>query len=325
MTTLHRKASKLIYNPFAGEKRKKVGSSHQVSIEMIVAMLEQYQIAVDLFPTQAPLHATELARDAVKEGYQKVIIVGGDGTVSEAAQGLIGTDLVLGIIPLGTYMNTAHMLGIPREDLEKATMLLKLGRVRKIDVGAITCLNGEQLTQPKYFLESSAIGLEAQFHHHFIRLEKSGLRHLFTLIGTFFDYYGYKVELEIDDQVVKHRAISINVSNGPYSGAALKLSPAAKLNDHQLTVTVYKMNVWTFVWHIIKLLTFAQVDHRKLLTYQGSRVSIKTVHPRLFHADATTFGNTPVTISVLPQALNVIAGYPPVTESAFKERTYLTP
>src|SRR5258705_214175 len=117
--------AKFIYNPKAGHKAKLLSLKHPLlSLEDIKALLKRYQIPFDSFPTRSAGHATELARQSVKEGYGTVIVAGGDGTVGEAANGLVGTDVNLGILPLGTFMNIARMLSIP-SDIEKAVALLK--------------------------------------------------------------------------------------------------------------------------------------------------------------------------------------------------------
>jgi diacylglycerol kinase (ATP) len=157
--------AKFIYNPHAGEKRRLNPMQKKVALEDVKALLEQYQIPVDPTPTKYPKHATELAKDSIKEGYKTVIVAGGDGTVGEVINGLVGSDVVIGILPLGSVMNNARMFGIPLE-LEKAVELIKIRRERKIDVGGITKLNGEKMEETYYFTEQSGIGFDAIMHYY---------------------------------------------------------------------------------------------------------------------------------------------------------------
>jgi diacylglycerol kinase (ATP) len=156
---------KLIYNPQAGAKWKIFPNylQYQTSLKDIKQHLEQSEFEVNPAPTKAPGHATQLAKEAIKEGYKIVVAAGGDGTVGEVANGLVHSDVTLGIVPLGSFMNVAKMLLIPL-DIEKAIQLIKIGRTRKIDVGSVNRLSGEKLGQPYYFLESAGIGLEAQLY-----------------------------------------------------------------------------------------------------------------------------------------------------------------
>src|ERR1035437_1272490 len=95
------KAIKVIYNPNAGKKKNPVGGN-PITLEDIKRLLVKYQIPADFFPTKKSGDATKLAYDALKEKYETVVAAGGDGTVSEVATGLIGTNITLAILPLGS-------------------------------------------------------------------------------------------------------------------------------------------------------------------------------------------------------------------------------
>jgi len=88
-----------------------------------LAALAAHGIAPAVAETARPGHATELARAAALAGDDVVIAAGGDGTVREAATGLIGSHVPLGVMPLGSVMNVAHMLGIPRDPQEAAAVI----------------------------------------------------------------------------------------------------------------------------------------------------------------------------------------------------------
>jgi diacylglycerol kinase (ATP) len=318
---------KLIYNPHAGAKRRMFPNPYTTptSLEDINSLLKKYQLGADFFPTKYPGHAIELAENAQKEGYKMVLVSGGDGTVGEAANGLINSDLTLGILPLGSYMNVAHMLSIPL-DLEKAVMLIKLGRTRKIDVGKVHYLGQAQLTKPYYFLESVGFGLEAQMHEYMLKIEHGKYREIIQIIKTLFEYIRYRVEIMIDDKKVVTRATIINIANGPYSGPALPIAPTAKLNDHLLTVSIFKMKNYDLFRYFFNL--FFGIKRRKKPTvYQAKKVNIDTKVPRPVHVDARVYGMTPVELSILPNAINVITGYPNPQEEiiSLQKRTFLDP
>jgi diacylglycerol kinase (ATP) len=316
---------KLIYNPNAGLKRKLVTAGVPVSLEDIKSFLKQYQIPVDYFPTKGPGHATDLARDAKKEGYKTVLVAGGDGTVGEAANGLVNSDITLGILPLGSFMNIARMLSIPTE-LEKAVALVKIGRVRKIDVGAVTKLSNDKLNTPYYFLESAGIGLEAHIHEHAMEIEKGNKKAAFKILKTFFDYYSQPTIVTVDDRVIKTKSLLIAISNGPYTGTAIPLAPDAKLNDHRLTVSIFKMSKWELFKFFSNLIFRDKRNNRKVQILQGRKVRIESTKERLVHADARLYGATPVEFKIIPNALNVISGFPKESEdTSLIKRTFLDP
>jgi diacylglycerol kinase (ATP) len=314
---------KFIYNPHSGIKRQFLFGSRRVALDQMKRLLDQYQIPVDFFPTKYPNHAKKLAKEAIQQGYSHVLVAGGDGTIGETANGLIGSDITLGIVPLGSFMNVARMLSIPK-DLEKAIQLIKIGRTRKIDVGCVTKIGGRDLSQPHYFLESCGIGLWAQLHQQIDLLEKRKWEGFKNLFHTAFGYYYYPARISIDGKIVTTKAILVTVSNGPYSGASLKIAPLAKLNDHLLTISLYKMSKFELMQRIYYLFRFSKTWKRKVETYQGKHVVIETKVERLVHVDGRTFGKTPVEMTILPSAIDVITGFPPVPDdSALKERTYL--
>lgn len=314
---------KLIYNPKAGDKRRLVSGESPVTLEDIKNLFTQYQLIVDYYPTKRPKHATELAKNAAKEGYKIVIAAGGDGTVAEVANGLVHTDIILGILPLGSFMNTARMLAVP-QDLEKAVMLIKLGRVRKIDVGSITKLSGEKMDEPYYFLESAGIGLEAQLHRNIRDWENGSLKALVKIAKTFFDFYGHKGKIYIDGKEYITKATVVNIANGPYSGASIPVAPNAKLNDHKLTIRFYRMNKFELIKYFLTVIRTKKVFSSKIETHQAKTIKIETQVEKLVHADASIFGKTPVEFKIIPNALSVISGFPKtIQENAFKRRTYL--
>jgi YegS/Rv2252/BmrU family lipid kinase len=316
------KKYKLIYNPNAGAKRKLVGAKKRVSPDDIFALLQQYQIPIHKSATKYPEHATQLAKQAVKEGFDIVLVAGGDGTISEAAQGLVGTQATLGILPLGTYMNTARMLSIPINDLEKAVALIKIGRTRKIDVGMITQLEGRSLTTPSLFMENAGIGFVAELHKHFAKIEKGNLGEIIPYLKRIKDFYSYSATIILDNrQIIETKASVITVSNGPYTAAAFIVAPTAKLNDHMLTISIYKMSRLGIFKYLIRQKTKGIAYSKNIQRFSAKKVKIITSRKRLIHADGRLFGTTPVEFKILPNALNIITGFPKQGESALKKKT----
>lgn len=315
----------LIYNPNAGSKRKQVGAGREITLENVKSLLDQYQLPADYVPTQGPKHATTLARNSVKEGYETVLVAGGDGTVNEVANGLVGSNVTMGIIPMGTFMNIARMLSIPM-DIEKAIQLIKIHRVRKIDVGVVTRLEGEKLSEPYYFLESSGVGVDARIQQHVKRLERGKISSIFHIIKSFAMLSLEKMEITTDDRTINCKASMVTVANGPYNGAALLMAPNAKLNDHRLTVVIYKMRRRKLGKHFSRMLALNKVDRRKITTIKTKTVKITAGKNVLVHVDASLFGPTPVSYKIRPNALSVICGFPtPEEHASLKSRTYLDP
>lgn len=319
------KKAKLIYNPHAGKKRNILSLTTGITLEDIKNLLNQYQIPIHAVATKKPDDGRKFAEQSKKEGYSLVIVAGGDGTIAEVASGLIGTDIPLAILPLGTFMNLARMLAIP-QDIEKAIALIKIGRSRKIDAGKITMLKEETLAKPQYFFEEAGIGIEAELHALLTGIfERGEYLNIVRLPQVFFQHFGKRIKLNLDGEVIETRTTLVTISNGPYSGAAIPYAPKAKLNDHFLTVNIYKMTLWELIKHFFTLIVFKKAYSRKRKTYLVKRITIQTYVPRLIHADARVFGTTPVQFEVIPNAVTVITGFAPAGKSALRKRTYLDP
>ncbi len=322
---MKKNTTKLIYNPHAGDKRKLINAKQTVTLEDIKNMLKQYQIPVDYAPTKYAGHATKLARESIKEKYDTVLVAGGDGTAGEAANGLVGSDVKLGIIPMGSFMNIARMLSIPT-DIEKAILLIKINRCRKIDVGCVTKLDGEKLSEPYYFIETAGIGLDAEIQRHFKEFEKGNPIALLSIIKTLKNFYSNKIKIIHDDGELEDRVTLVNIANGPYTGAALELAPDAKLNDHLLTIAIYKMAKFDLAKYFFNLVVKGKTDKRKIQLIKTTKAKVISKRELLLHADASLFGTTPAEFKIIPNALQVICGFPESEEdSSLKSRTILDP
>lgn len=291
----------LIINPNAGQK---VGlTTNALGLDDVRALLERHQIVADVLCTERAGHATELARQAARDGYEVAIAAGGDGTVAEVAEGLVNTDVELAVLPLGSIMNIARMLGIPR-DLDQAADVIKQRRVARIDVG-----RARTSARTTYFLEAAGIGIDAGLFAYFNQLDRGNWRSIRPLLTFMWRYRPRRVTLRLDGQVRRFRAMMVTVANGPYLGAALTLAPDARLDDHQFDVRVFthfgKLELASHLWSISG---GTRVYNPKVLTFRARSVEIVPTRPMMAHADSNPLGTTPARFDVVPSALSVIVG-----------------
>jgi diacylglycerol kinase family enzyme len=133
----------------------RAGSVSARTKEVIVKALSA-DFKLEVADTEARNHATELARDAVDRDFDAVLVFGGDGTINEAAQPLVGSDIALGILPGGSTNVMARSLGIPLDPVEATAFLgshLRTGTKRRVNVGR---------ANERYFLFSAGMGLDAE-------------------------------------------------------------------------------------------------------------------------------------------------------------------
>ncbi|MDQ6675262.1 MAG: YegS/Rv2252/BmrU family lipid kinase, partial [Chloroflexota bacterium] len=264
------------------------------------------QIPFDPWPTKRAGHATDLAREAVAEGRELVIAAGGDGTVNEVAHGLANTATVLGLMPLGSIMNVARTLWVPR-DLAGAARTLAEGKVLAMDMGRMG---------NRFFLEAAGVGLDAGLFGYFERLEKgarplavvrAGLRFLRQLGSP-------RITVEHDGGRLATRAPMVSVANGPYVGAAYAIAPNARIDDGALDVVVFRHTaIFRVLLHLVLIAggrPMPPPPRARTLRARSIRVSKRRGRPLPVHVDGDPVGVTPARFDVVPAALRVVVGPP---------------
>ena len=296
---------RLIVNPRAGHK---LGlSTNTATLDAVEAALTDAGLRFEVQRTESPRHATKLARDAVREGCKLVIAAGGDGTVAEAGEGLVHTDTALGIMPLGSIMNMARALCIPR-DLPSAARTIAEGQTLAMDVGRV---------QNRYFLEAGGVGLAAGLFGYFNRLDSGTSRPqgvLLAMVRFVRNLRNPRLVIVADGRRFDVRAPQVTVSNGPYVGAAYDLAPEARLDDGLLDVVIFRgMSVFRVLVHMALVAGGRRLPPPPGVQLVRARlvdVAVLRRRPLPVHADGATAGVTPAHFEVLPAALRVVVGRP---------------
>jgi YegS/Rv2252/BmrU family lipid kinase len=286
----------LIGNPMAG--RKGGLSTNNGTVDDAIAALQDAGLAPEVWLTKGPGEATDLARRAVDEGYEVVIGAGGDGTIEEVAQPLVGSPTSLGVMPLGSVMNLARTLAIPRE-LSEAARIIREGRLLQMDVGEV---NG------RYFLEYGGVGLDAALYPLTHELDRGRWASLKDLLHVALNWRPMKVTLSVDGEVSNYRALLVVVSNTPYFGPAVELQPDAKVDDRQFDIKVFdRMSMLELARYGFQALRGQRPHHPRVIQLRGKTVAVSSSRPLPAHADIDAIGTTPVTFRLVPHALRVWA------------------
>jgi YegS/Rv2252/BmrU family lipid kinase len=190
---------------------------------------------VEVRLTEGPAHAIALAREAVEEEASLILAAGGDGTVNEVATGILGSEVPLGIIPVGSGNGLARALRLPLR-ADRALAALETGVARRMDVGQI---NG------KPFLNVAGVGFDALVGWAFHKAgRKGGRRGIFTYVRMSLRllslYSAPTVSLELGGERVDTRPFVMAFANGPQYGAGAVLNPGARLNDGRLEVVIFE-------------------------------------------------------------------------------------
>ena len=152
----------MLYNPDSGGSKQR-----QRELQPALEILKDGGVEAKLLATQSPEHAGQLTRQAIADGCDTVFACGGDGTVHSIAQFLANTPTALGVLPIGTANALAHDLGVPRKIALAAKAALK-AETRRIALGRITCPDLEGRSTTRYFVVAAGIGVDA---HLFYKLQ----------------------------------------------------------------------------------------------------------------------------------------------------------
>jgi len=318
--------AELIYNPVAGQ----IVIRH--ILEDLIQFLNRSGWSVSIRQTTGPGEATELARDAALNGAQVVIAAGGDGTVSEVANGLIGSEAALGVLPIGTSNTFALQMGIPtlnpllptknfakllmdleenvarplptnfyRKVLFNAARVLVEKRTIRVDLGKL----GD-----RYFLMWAGIGLDALITENVSLEEKQAYgawAYIPRTIRTIRQFPGAEVRLALDGKNIVSNTTLIIVSNIQLYAGILPVGLIARVDDAKLDVCIFKGGgFFTFVQHALKVASHRQLKDPQIDYHQCQKITIESVRDLPIHLDGEPYTHTPVTIETVPSAIEVI-------------------
>lgn len=299
----------VIVNPYATTVSDRLRSL------VVHALRGRYE--VDAVDTEAPGHATELCRRAAREGYDVVVAFGGDGTVNEAANGLVGTDTPLCCLPGGRANVWCRMLGMPADVVDATEHLLGLAedwRPRPVDLARVN---------DRHFLFSSGVGLDAsvveRVDAHPQRKARYGeWYYALTSIRTFNRRYlrrPPRLELAVGSERVA--GVTAIVQNGdPYTyfgDRPVRLAQGAALDSGDLAAIVLTraspLEIPTIMWR-----AFARggvAGHRRVRSFSGATdASVRSTdgRPLPLQVDGDYIGEVGVAVyAVVPNGLRVVA------------------
>jgi diacylglycerol kinase (ATP) len=292
----------LIFNPTSGistvtDKRM----SPEETEKAIILGLQAYGIEPEIFYTTPEDTGNGLASRAAAEHIGLVIAAGGDGTIHAVANGLVGTQSTLGIIPTGTMNNLAHSLNIP-DTIPAACVAIAKGETRLIDVGKIN----EQI-----FLEVAGIGLEASFFPAAEEIKKPGL--LATLNGvvsglkTLLTFKPTRIRITFDTRQRRpYVALQVTICNAPFYGMHLEVVPHILMDDGLLDVVIFRnFSKLEYILHAISISQGRRRYQPKIVHRRVKSLRINSDQPLDLQVDGVPQGTTPALVTILPGALRV--------------------
>jgi diacylglycerol kinase (ATP) len=269
--------------------------------------MAEHGLGDELFASESEAEATERVDAAIGSGYDVVVAAGGDGTVGSVARRLLDSPTALGILPLGSAMNVARSVGIPR-DLEAAATIIAGGVVRAIDVGE---------AKGVVFFEAASIGMNAAVLGEAQRVDEGRWVSLLAMVRVGLRYPAHRIDLDLDGRRVRVRALTLAIANGPYTGLGLTLAPDAQLDDGRFDVVVFEgLSRWGLALHLARIVGGRKARATGMRRTRAACVRVSGRHPIQVRADASDLGRTPIEFVVRPGALRVLVPAPGTAASS---------
>lgn len=292
----------LIFNPTSGistvtEKRM----SPEETERTILEGLRIHGIEPELLYTTPEDEGYDLAKRAATAGTELIIAAGGDGTVHAIANGIIGTQSILGIIPTGTMNNLAHSLNIP-DTIPAACVTIANGETRGIDVGQVN---------DQIFIEVAGIGLEAALFPAAEEIKSTGLfstiRGALSGLKTLRDFKPACLRITSNDgQRRPYIALQVTICNAPFYGVHLQMASEIVMDDGLLDVFIYQnFNKLEYLRHAFAISQGKRPYEPKLKRLRVQSLRVTTDTPMEIQVDGQPLGFTPAEVKVLPGALRM--------------------
>ncbi|WP_052079422.1 MULTISPECIES: diacylglycerol/lipid kinase family protein [Porphyromonas] len=286
----------IICNPASGKKRDKddVLASLEKAIKEKKGRYESHK-------TNHRGHGAELSKDAVEKRADIVVVIGGDGTVNEVAKSLVGTNTILGIIPMGSGNGLARELGISQNPEEAIATLLEH-----------KCLRMDACTvNDEYFFCTCGVGFDAEVSARFSeRTQRGPAGYVQEVIDTFFKHEPLRCEIDVDGKKSTNSLFLLTCANASQYGNNAYIAPQADITDGIIDVTMIEEFSLVHSGQIAYQLFSKGLDKNPYTKQlRGKRIEIKLKDPVHFHVDGDPKPKTDhLLIEMKPQALNVIHG-----------------
>jgi diacylglycerol kinase (ATP) len=295
----------LLVNPTSGR-----GRGARVGRE-VAARLRDAGLAVRQLAGRDVRESQDLAHEAVAQGTDALVVVGGDGMVHLGLQAVGGTDTAFAVAPAGTGNDFARALGIPLRDTAAAAAIVVTGADRHIDLGR---------TATQWFGGVVAAGFDARVNDRANRMRwpRGRMRYILAMLVELGVFRAVPYVLELDGETWQTSAMLVTVGNIPSYGGGMKVTPDAVVDDGLLDVMIVKP---------LSKARFLRVFPR---VYNGSHVRLPVVEVRrarrvhidapgiTAYADGERLGPLPQTFETVPGALRVMVPVTPDASGAYR-------
>ncbi len=270
--------------------------------------------------TGGPNDATRLTRDAIRQGAETIVCVGGDGTLNEVVNGFMDTsgpdivfkrDVQLGFVPNGTGCDFARSVPIP-DAVEPSLDIIRNGRSRAIDIGRLRYVNHRGDTSFRFFHNITSFGLGGEVDDRVNRSSKAFgpfLSFIGMTLTSIFKYGKKDIRMRLDGGEEKsYRVWNIAVANGQYHGGSMWVAPDARIDDGLFHITIIgDLSTAEVFRNLPKLYNGKIKTIDKVYTATARRIEAVSPQRVLLDVDGEQPGVLPAEIDIFPGAVNLLS------------------
>lgn len=316
----------LIYNPASGKRQQE----RRRQVEDAAAILRFRDTDAEAIPTHGPGTAGEQARQALEQGADAVFACGGDGTVHEVLQGIVGfPDATLGVIPLGTANALATDMGLPR-DSAKAMRAAMHGEARSIALGRMTYLDRDGTDSQRYFIVAAGIGADA----HLMYEQSATLKRRYgmaayyaqaTWIWAMHPFVPFECEFhDCQRNQVRSERVSevLAVRISDFGGLLRRMAPDAALSRNDFELVLFKTSRRRdYLKFMLHTMTGRRPNMPEMEFVHSDRLECRPLanapNARIYtEADGELLGRIPSRIEIVPNAVRLLMPIASRAESA---------
>ncbi|MFN0153133.1 MAG: diacylglycerol/lipid kinase family protein, partial [Gaiella sp.] len=264
----------------------------------------------DALFSERPGHLAELARNAALGGAGRLVVIGGDGSVNEVANGLLDVERrpEVAVVPRGTGWDFVRTFGIPR-NIEAAARVALEGTIREIDVGVAVFRSWAGVETTSAFANVASVGIGgavAQRANDTTKALGGKASYLWATLAVFSRWQATDVHVTVDGEHRQGRMLEVVVANARYLGGGMKMCPDAEPDDGLLDVlTLGDITKRDLAVNLPKLYRGTHLPHPKLEALRGAAVTVDATQPLPLQLDGEQPGTTPVRFEVRPRLLRL--------------------
>jgi diacylglycerol kinase (ATP) len=270
-------------------------------LERALQVFRQHKVQFEVRESQSSQHLTELARGAREEKPDLIVSAGGDGTHHYVINGLFGSEVPLGFLPMGTGNDIAKGVGMPMDVRAAAVALLK-GQVREIDLAqagtaVYACIAG--------------VGFDSTVTHYaneHARWLSGSLAYTWSLLCCLGEYRPQRLEVIADGESFSQDVVFAVVGNNATYGGGIRLAPRAKLDDGLLDICIIPyMSRLELLWWVPRAYRGEHLHHPRIKYLQARKITLRAASRMELFGDGEFLQELPAAIEVVPRALRVLA------------------